>query len=55
MDDSKSTYSSKIVQLMNDKGILFFEVSPNRYRLVTHYGIESNHIDKVIKAIGEIL
>ncbi|MDC2984539.1 low-specificity L-threonine aldolase [Candidatus Marinimicrobia bacterium] len=55
LDDNTSSYSSRIVQLMNDKGILFFEVSPNRYRLVTHYGIESHHIDKVINTIGEIL
>ena len=44
-----------MVQLMNDNGILFFEVSPNRYRLVTHYGIESNHVNIVIETISQIL
>ena len=55
LDESKSSFSNKMVQLMNDKGILFFEVSPNRYRLVTHYGIDSNHIESVLMVFNEIL
>ena len=40
---------------MKDKGILFFEVIPNRYRLVTHYGIKSEHIEIDLKTLNEIL
>ena len=55
LEESKTSLSSQLVQLMKDKGILFFEVSPNRYRLVTHYGIESNHIEIVLNTLNEIL
>ena len=40
---------------MEEREILFFEVSPNRYRLVTHYGINSEHIKKVLTTFNEIL
>ncbi len=55
LDESKISLSPQLVELMKDKGILFFEVSPNRYRLVTHYGIESEHIEIVLKTLNEIL
>ena len=47
--------SSKLVKLMEDRKILFFEVSPNRYRLVTHYGIDSKDIESVLINFNEIL
>ncbi len=53
--ESQSEISSKLVKIMEEKKILFFEVSPNRYRLVTHYGINSNHIDSVLMIFNEIL
>ena len=40
---------------MKEAGILFFEVSPNRYRLVTHYGINSNHIQQVLDTFKAVL
>ena len=40
---------------MEERGILFFEVSPNRYRLVTHYGINSDDIEKVLSIFNEII
>jgi len=40
---------------MKEEGILFFEVSPNRYRLVTHYGINSNHIQNVLDTFNKVL
>jgi len=52
---SQSDISSKLVKIMEEKKILFFEVSPNRYRLVTHYGIDSNHIESVLMIFNEIL
>ena len=36
------------IKKMEDAGILFFEVSPNCYRLVTHYGIDESDIEFTI-------
>ena len=55
LDESKSSLSNQLVTLMEEKGILFFEVSPNRYRLVTHYGINSNDIENVLTIFNEII
>ena len=55
LGESKLNLSSQLVDLMKERGILFFEVSPNRYRLVTHYGINSSHIEIVLKTLNEIL
>tara|TARA_B100001750_G_C15488230_1_gene589584 strand:- start:229 stop:1275 length:1047 start_codon:yes stop_codon:yes gene_type:complete len=55
LDESQSDLSNQLVKLMEEREILFFEVSPNRYRLVTHYGINSNHIEKVLNTFNEIL
>jgi len=40
---------------MNAKGVLFFEVSPNRYRLVTHYGITKEDIDYTLNTFKKVL
>ena len=37
-----------LVESMNSKGIKFFETSPNRFRLVTHYGITKKDIYKTL-------
>ena len=55
LNDSRSNLSDQLVEIMKNKGILFFEVSPNRYRLVTHYGINSNDIEKVLTIFNEII
>ena len=55
LNESKNNLSNQLITLMKEKGILFFEVSPNRYRLVTHYGIESEHIETVLNTINKIL
>ena len=55
LHESQSDISSNLVKIMEEKKILFFEVSPNRYRLVTHYGIDSNHIESVLMVFNEIL
>ena len=47
---------SQIVQSMGNEGIKFFDVSKNRFRLVTHYGITRDDIqhtiEKFIKVLG---
>ena len=55
LHESKISYSSQLVQLMKDKGILFFEVSPNRYRLVTHYGIQNTDIKTTLSILNNIV
>jgi len=55
LKENHSNISSELVTMMKNNGILFFEVSPNRYRLVTHYGINSNHIQKVLDTFNTIL
>ena len=41
--------SNELVSKMLDKGIKFLETSPNRFRLVTHYGITKDDISKTLK------
>ncbi len=55
LDESKSNLSEQLTTVMEERGILFFEVSPNRYRLVTHYGINSDDIEKVLSIFNEII
>ena len=55
MDEAKSDLSDQLITIMEERGILFFEVSPNRYRLVTHYGINSDDIEKVLTIFNEII
>ena len=55
LDESKSNLSEQLTTVMEERGILFFEVSPNRYRLVTHYGINSDDIEKVLTIFNEII
>ena len=45
---------SQFVQLMYDKGIKFFEVSKNKFRLVTHSGINHDDVKHVIKMFNAI-
>ena len=42
------------VNMMHDKGIKFFEVSKNKFRLVTHSGISHNDVQYVIKKFNSI-
>lgn len=52
---SKNINSEKFLNEMTKKGVLFFEVSPNRYRLVTHYGITESDIIYVLEAFQKVL
>ena len=49
------TANKDLLNKMKDKGILFFEVSPNRYRLVTHYGISADDIQQVLDTFKFLL
>ena len=49
-----SISGSDFVQLMYDKGIKFFEVSKNKFRLVTHSGISHNDVRYVIEMFNTI-
>ena len=45
---------TEFVQLMYDKGIKFFEVSKNKFRLVTHSGINHDDVKYVIEMFNAI-
>ena len=53
--DSNQISSEQLLSKMKDLGVLFFEVSPNRYRLVTHYGITEKDIDFTLLAFEKVL
>jgi len=40
---------------INLDGVRFFESSPNRFRLVTHYGIKKDDIEKALRIIKKIV
>ena len=50
----ESISGSGFVDLMHDKGIKFFEVSKNKFRLVTHSGINHDDVKYVIKMFNEV-
>ena len=52
---SSSINSEKLLNEMNANGVLFFEVSPNKYRLVTHYGITKEDIDYTLNTFKKVL
>ena len=45
---------SAFIKLMDDKGIKFFEVSKNKFRLVTHSGINHDDVKYVIEMFNAI-
>ena len=52
---SATVSSKQLLQEMQNTGILFFEVSSNKYRLVTHYGIIKSDIMFILKAFQKVL
>ena len=52
---SDTVSSKQLLQEMQNTGILFFEVSSNKYRLVTHYGIIKSDIMFILKAFQKVL
>jgi threonine aldolase len=45
----------ELVAKLADKGILTLSTGPGRFRMVTHYGIESDDIEKTLKALSGIM
>ena len=52
---SKTISSTELLTKMKNSGILFFEVSPNKYRLVTHYGITKSDIKYTLSSFQKVL
>jgi hypothetical protein len=42
------------VEKMKDEGILFFQTSPGRFRLVTHYGITADDISTALQCFSQL-
>ena len=53
--ESNKINSNQLLEGMKKSGVLFFEVSPNQYRLVTHYGITKIDIDFTLSTFKKVL
>ena len=51
--EMKTNNGKTFVERMAGNGILFFQISPGRFRMVTHYGITSEDIDRVLKLLKD--
>ncbi len=54
LTSSKIT-GSQLVTDMENKGVKFFETSPNQFRLVTHYGVTLDCVKKTLQSFQEVL
>lgn len=45
----------ELIAKLEKKGIKFLATGPSRFRMVTHYGIRSEHIDTTIATLGEVM
>ena len=52
---SNKITGSQLVGDMENKGVKFFETSPNQFRLVTHYGITPDCVKKTLQSFQEVL
>ncbi len=53
--NSPKLTGSQLVSKMEDRGIKFFETSSNRFRLVTHYGITRDDIEKTLEVLDKMV
>ena len=53
--EKKTGNGQALVERMANSGVLFFRISPGRFRMVTHYGITSEDIDRVLKLLEDEL
>ena len=53
--NSQKLTGSQLVSKMEGRGIKFFETSSNRFRLVTHYGITRDDIEKTLEVLDKIV
>ena len=51
--NQKVMKGKELVSLMSSHNVKFFEVSPNKFRLVTHYGIDKTDIDYVLSLFNK--
>ena len=53
--EMKTDNGKTFVERMAGNGVLFFQISPGIFRMVTHYGITSEDIDRVLKLLEDEL
>jgi hypothetical protein len=51
----KTENGKTFLERMAGNGVLFFQISPGIFRMVTHYGITSEDIDRVLKLLEDEL
>jgi len=47
--------ADELVRRVGEKGVKFLCIGPNRFRMVTHYGIEAEDIETTISALSETM
>ena len=47
--------ADELVAKLEDRGIKTLSTGPGRFRMVTHYGVESDDIEITLNALGEIM
>ncbi|GAF88603.1 unnamed protein product, partial [marine sediment metagenome] len=45
----------KIITELGKEGVLAFNISKDKIRFVTHYGIQENDIQSSVETIGKVL
>lgn len=45
----------ELITRCEEKGVKFLSTGPSRFRMVTHYGIHSDHIDATLAAMREVM
>ena len=53
--NSPKLTGSQLVSKMDNRGIKFFEINSNRFRLVTHYGITRDDIEKTLEVLDKMV
>lgn len=53
--DSENITAQQVVEKAKQKGILLLNLGPKTFRMVTHYGIESEDIEAAISVLSQIM
>jgi threonine aldolase len=47
--------ADELVEKLSERGVQTLSTGPGRFRMVTHYGIEADDIEKTLKALSEVV
>jgi threonine aldolase len=52
---SKGLTADELVAKSDRKGIKFLRLGPSTFRMVTHYGIDSEDVDRALECLNEVM